>query len=54
MDPSTLSAGDKEVSVLFRVYSLSKLCFTWMKQDRGNFCLSEMAILSRSRFLVTR
>jgi hypothetical protein len=51
--PGTLSAGDKEISLLFRIYSLMKLCFTWMKQDRSNFCLSEMSILSRSRFLVT-
>lgn len=52
--PTTVSAGDKEVALLFRIYSLMKLCFTWVKQDRGHFCLSEMAILSRSRFLITR
>ncbi len=54
VDPSTLAAGAKELKVLERAHNLLKMCFTWQKLDRSSFCLLEMSVLSRSRFLITR
>ena len=51
---SSLGAGDRELSLLYRIYTLMKLCCTWVKKDRSSFCLSEMAVLSRSRYLIMR
>ena len=54
VDPSLVAAGSKELKVLERAHNLLKMCFTWQKLDRSSFCLLEMSVLSRSRFLIVR